>query len=79
MTRVDYGPGASMTGADDEEQIAAIDKEYKNRLLLALLEAHYGGNTNVLPRLLLEVTLSPVGRANSRILGHTPQGGLRWD
>ncbi len=77
VNQEDSGPGASMTGADEAEYIAAIVKENKDRLLLALLEAHYGGNTNVLPRLLLEVTLSPVGRVNPRNLGHTPQGDFR--
>jgi hypothetical protein len=46
VDRDDTGPGASMTGAEEEESIAAIDKEDKDRLLLALLKEHYGGNTN---------------------------------
>ncbi len=33
VDRDDSGPGASMTGADEEESIAAIDKEDKDRLL----------------------------------------------
>jgi hypothetical protein len=45
VTGQDFGPGASMTGADEEEFIAAVDKQDKDRLLLALLERLYGGNT----------------------------------
>ena len=48
VNQQDSGPGASMTGADEEEYIAAIDKEDKDRLLLALLEQHYGGTTRAL-------------------------------
>ena len=48
VNQEDSGPGASMTGADEEEYIAAIDKEDKDRLLLALLEQHYGGTTRAL-------------------------------
>ena len=48
VNQEDSGPGASMTGADEEEYIAAIDKEDKDRLLLALLEQHYGGTASAL-------------------------------
>ena len=48
VNQEDSGPGASMTGADEEEYIAAIDKEDKDRLLLALLEQNYGGTTGAL-------------------------------
>jgi hypothetical protein len=42
LNQEDSGPGASMTGAEEEEYIAAINKEDKDRLLLALLEQLYG-------------------------------------
>ena len=46
VTQDDSGPGASMTGADEQEYTAIIDKKDKDRLLLALLERHYGGTTS---------------------------------
>ena len=48
VNQEDSGPGASMTGADEEEYIAAIEKDDKDRLLLALLEQHFGGSTSAL-------------------------------
>ena len=48
VTQEDSGPVASMTGAEEDEYIAAIAKEDKDRLLLALLEQHYGGGTGAL-------------------------------
>ena len=44
VTRLSSGRGASQSGADESEYIAAIDEGDKDRLLLALLEAQYGGN-----------------------------------
>jgi len=41
----DFGPGASMVG-DETEYIASVRKEDKDRLLLALIERLYGGDTH---------------------------------
>ena len=46
VTRLSFGPGASQSGGDESEYIAAIDKADKDRLLLALLESQYGGNND---------------------------------
>lgn len=46
VTRQDFGPRASMTGADEAEKVVAIDQRDKDRLLLALLEAQFGGHTD---------------------------------
>lgn len=51
VTRQDFGPGAAMTAGDEAEKVLAVAAGDKDRLLLALLAAHYGGQIDAQDRI----------------------------